>query len=63
MDEFEGHATKPPMSLITQLLFREMYIVAQFGVPHYEQTRGNPHCHYIDWNMDNTYDEEEKVTG
>ena len=51
------------MSLITQLLFREMYIVAQFGVPHYEQTRGNPHCHYIDWNMDNTYDEEEKVTG
>jgi len=40
-----------------------MYIVAQFGVTHFEQTRGNPHCRYMDWNMDNTYDREGNVTG
>lgn len=61
--EFEGQPTKPPTSLEGQLLFREMYIVAQFGVPHYERTRDNPHCHYMDWNMANEYDSEGNVTG
>ena len=63
VEEFEGQATKPPTSLEGQLLFREMYIIAQFGVPYYERTSGNPYCRYIDWNMSNEYDGQGNVTG
>lgn len=63
VEKFQGQATKPPTSLEGQLLFREMYIIAQFGVPCYEQTRGNPYCHYMDWNMANEYDGEGNVFG
>jgi cryptochrome len=40
-----------------------MYIVAHLSVPHYERTRGNAHCHYVDWNMDNLYDDDGNVIG
>jgi cryptochrome len=63
VEQFEGQPSKPPTSLIGQLLFREMYIVAHLSVPHYERTRGNAHCHYVDWNMDNLYDDDGNVIG
>jgi cryptochrome len=63
VSEFKGKPTTPPTSLEGQLLFREMYIIAHFGVPHYEQTRGNPYCHYMDWNMSNQYDASGNFTG
>lgn len=61
--EFKGKPTMPPTSLEGQLLFREMYIIAHFGVPNYGQTRGNPHCHYMDWNMSNEYDHSGQFSG
>jgi cryptochrome len=61
--EFEGNATKPPTSLEGQLLFREMYIVAHYGVPSYEQTRGNPYCRYMDWNLENDCDSDGDSVG
>jgi len=63
VNKFRGPATKPPTSLEGQLLFREIYIIAQFGVPCYEHSRGNPYCHYMDWNLANEYDGEGNVVG
>ncbi len=48
-------AAKEPVNLPGQLLFREMYFDAQFAVPNYEQTRGNAHCRFIPWHLQNTY--------
>lgn len=56
-------ASKPPVSLEGQLLFRDMYFAAQFATDNYEQTQGNPHCRFIPWKLANTYDKQGSVTG
>jgi cryptochrome len=44
-------ASKPPASLEGQLLFRDMYFAAQYGIENFEQTLGNAHCRYIPWRL------------
>lgn len=56
-------SSSPPVSLEGQLLFRDMYFAAQAATENYEQTRGNPHCRFIPWRLENTYDAEGNVTG
>ena len=41
--------TKPPVSLLGQLLWREFYYAAAAHTPNYHQKEGNPICKQIDW--------------
>jgi cryptochrome len=41
--------TKPPVSLLGQLLWREFYYVAAAHTPNYHQMAGNPICKQIPW--------------
>jgi len=41
--------SKPPMSLIGQLLFREMFYILGASVPNYDKDKGNSTCKKIPW--------------
>lgn len=41
--------TKPPVSLLGQLLWREFYYCAAAHTPNYHRMEGNPICKQIDW--------------
>ena len=41
--------SKPPVSLLGQLLWREFYYAAAAHTPNYHQKEGNPICKQIDW--------------
>uniref|UniRef100_A0A0G4HKP3 Photolyase/cryptochrome alpha/beta domain-containing protein n=1 Tax=Chromera velia CCMP2878 TaxID=1169474 RepID=A0A0G4HKP3_9ALVE len=43
-----GHS-KPPGSLLGQLLFREQFYLVSYGVPNFDKMKGNPKCKQIDW--------------
>lgn len=52
------NASKPPVSLLGQVTFRDFFHCAQYGTPNFQRIRGNPVCRYIDWGLQNQYDEE-----
>ena len=52
--ELGGKHSKPPESLEGQLLWREFYYLAGYGVPNYDRMAGNRICRQIPW----TWDEE-----
>ena len=41
--------SKPPVSLLGQLLWREFYYTAAAHTPNYHQKEGNPICKQIPW--------------
>lgn len=41
--------SKPPVSLLGQLLWREFYYAAAAHTPNYHQKEGNPICKQIPW--------------
>ncbi|POS85511.1 Cryptochrome/photolyase FAD-binding domain-containing protein [Erysiphe pulchra] len=65
VNKFGGKASKPPVSLIGQLLFRDMYFGAQAALSHsFNQTVFNSHCRFIPWHLQSKFDPETKrVTG
>ncbi|KAK9149712.1 hypothetical protein Scep_008469 [Stephania cephalantha] len=42
--------TSPPVSLVGQLLWREFFYCAAYGVPNFDQMKGNRMCKQIPWN-------------
>ncbi|CAI5500695.1 unnamed protein product [Closterium sp. Naga37s-1] len=46
-----GH-TKPPVSLIGQLLWREFFYTAAYGTPHFDCMQGSSICRQIPWKVD-----------
>ena len=57
LKESKGKHSEPPVSLIGQIMFRDFFHCAQSGTPNFQQIRGNPICRYIDWDLQNQYDE------
>lgn len=58
IDKYKGTASKPPVSLIGQLQFRDMYFGAHAGIgPVFGQTYGNGHCKFIPWHLRSKIDE------
>ena len=52
VDKYKGKASKPPVSLTGQLLFRDMYFGAQAQLGWmFGQTVGNSHCRFIPWHL------------
>ena len=49
LKKIEGQVSKPPTSLLGQLLWREFYYTSAFCCPNYDQMEGNPICRQIDW--------------
>lgn len=45
----------PPMSLLGQLYWREMFHFNQAVTPNYHQVKGNPLALYLDWRLPNIY--------
>lgn len=41
--------SKPPTSLVGQLLWREFYVYNGFVTPNYDRMKGNPVCRQIPW--------------
>lgn len=54
----KGEHTKPPVSLIGQLMFREMFYLLSRSVDNWDSDIGNSNCKYIEWDEYN----EEKIT-
>ena len=53
-----------PMNLFGQLLFRDMYFVAQAAVGwEFAQTKGNPVARWIDWKLQSNYDKNGLLNG
>lgn len=49
---YSGKASQPPVSLIGQLLFRDMYFGAQAALGHnFAQAINNDHCRFIPWHL------------
>ncbi|CAI6010230.1 unnamed protein product, partial [Closterium sp. NIES-65] len=46
-----GH-TKPPVSLIGQLLWREFFYTAAYGTPNFDRMQGSSICRQIPWKAD-----------
>ncbi|KAF0709229.1 hypothetical protein As57867_006027, partial [Aphanomyces stellatus] len=46
--------TKPPVSLLGQLLWREFYYACSYLTPNYYSMEGNPVCRQIPWSQDET---------
>ncbi|KAF2091540.1 hypothetical protein K490DRAFT_70357 [Saccharata proteae CBS 121410] len=65
VDAYKGHASKPPVSLTGQLLFRDMYFGAQAALGYsFGQTYNNSHCRFIPWHLPSKIDPETKlITG
>lgn len=59
------HCSKPPESLIGQLLFRDMYFAAQAALGYsFGQTYNNDHCRFIPWHLPSKVDIKTKlITG
>lgn len=51
-------ASQPPVSLLGQITFRDFFHAAQAGTPNFQRIKGNPISRYIDWDLQNQYDEE-----
>ena len=43
--------SRPPVSLLGQLYWREFYYVAAMGTPNYGKMVGNPLCLQVDWRL------------
>ena len=65
VDSYKGKASKPPVSLTGQLLFRDMYFGAQAQLGwKFGQTNGNSHCRFIPWHLRSKVDSQSGlVTG
>lgn len=63
--KYKGKASKPPTSLIGQLLFRDMYFGAQAALGYaFGQTYNNPQCRFIPWHLPSKIDiKTGKITG
>jgi cryptochrome len=48
----KGSHSKPPTSLVGQLLWREFYYACSLGTPNYDKMEGNPNCRTIPWSKD-----------
>lgn len=56
-------ASKPPESLIGQLLFRDMYFAAQAAIgPKFTQAVGNAHCRILPWHLPSRLDSDGLIT-
>ncbi|ORY50797.1 (6-4)DNA photolyase [Rhizoclosmatium globosum] len=57
--------TKPPVSLLGQLYWREFYYTAGYGTPNFDKMLGNPICKQIPWRTDeqSNVDLEKWATG
>lgn len=64
VDNYKG-ASKPPASLIGQLIFRDMYFGAHAALGYtFGQTYNNSHCRFIPWHLPSIIDPETKhITG
>ncbi|EIW67847.1 hypothetical protein TREMEDRAFT_21150, partial [Tremella mesenterica DSM 1558] len=58
VEAYKGEKTKEPENMFGQLEFRDMYACAEALQPHFERIRGNSVCRYIDWGLQNQYDEQ-----
>ena len=57
--KYKGTASKPPVSLIGQLQFRDMYFAAHASIGSvFGQTHGNSHCKFIPWHLRSKIDEK-----
>jgi len=62
VDGFSGKASKPPVSLTGQLLFRDMYFGAQAALGYsFGQTMYNSHCRFIPWHLPSKVDHDSKI--
>jgi cryptochrome len=48
-EQAAGAHSRPPTSLVGQLLWREMFTTIGAATPHYDRMVGNPICRQIDW--------------
>ncbi|CCU75653.1 Putative Cryptochrome protein [Blumeria hordei DH14] len=61
VDGFKGKASQPPVSLVGQLLFREMYFGAHAALSHsFSQTLYNSHCRFVPWHLQSKVDPSSK---
>jgi len=63
LKEFKGQKTKPPVSLLGQLYWREFYYLVGAFTPNFTQMKGNSICKQIDWDDNPTYLEAWKTVG
>ncbi len=65
VDNYAGKASHPPVSLIGQVLFRDMYFGAQAALGYsFGQTLYNSHCRFIPWHLPSKVEHKTKlVTG
>lgn len=57
VEKFGKGASQPPVSLLGQLLFRDMYFAAQAKLGwKFAQTMGNSHCRFIPWHLPSKVD-------
>jgi len=52
LDTLDGKHSKPPTSLMGQLMWREFYYVVAAGTPNFDKMEGNPICRQIPWSKD-----------
>ena len=52
--------TKPPVSLIGQLYWREFFHCCNAGIANFQQMKGNPECRFMDWRLQNRYDADNR---
>ncbi|CZR54406.1 related to Deoxyribodipyrimidine photolyase [Phialocephala subalpina] len=61
-DNYSGKASRPPVSLTGQLLFRDMYFAAQASLGYsFGQTLYNSHCRFIPWHLPSKVNHETKT--
>jgi len=53
--------SKPPTSLIGQLLWRDFYITVAYDTLNFDKMRGNAICRQIPWESDDTVDYQERL--
>lgn len=65
VDAYKGSASRQPVNLTGQLLFRDMYFGAQAALGYsFGQTYNNSHCRFIPWHLPSVIDEKTKlITG
>jgi len=52
LNELEGKHSKPPVSLMGQLMWREFYYLVAAGTPNFDKMEGNRICRQIPWKKD-----------
>lgn len=67
-EEYGGKTSQPPVSLIGQLMFRELFHSCNVEVPGFEMMKGNEMCRQVEWGEGEEADEalrkwEEGQTG